>query len=95
MKIVWTSVAEKQYYTIIDYLFEEFGIKTMNDFIDEVENCMYLIAENPYCFIEFQQNKKYRKGIIHSNVSFFYRVYENEIVVHLFWNNSQDPKKLK
>ena len=56
---------------------------------------MNLIENNPFCFEEFSLNKNYRKGFIHENVSFYYRVYENEIVVHLFWNNFQNPKKLK
>ena len=67
----------------------------MNEFIDEVEKCMDIIETNPYCFEEYELNKDYRKGIIHENVSFFYRIYNDEIVVHLFWNNSQNPKKLK
>jgi plasmid stabilization system protein ParE len=95
MRVVWTSIAEKHYYTIIDYIFETWGLKTMNEFIDEVEKCMDIIETNPYCFEEYELNKDYRKGIIHENVSFFYRIYNNEIVVHLFWNNSQNPKKLK
>jgi len=95
MRVVWTSVAEKHYYTIIDYIFENWGIKTMNEFIDEVEKCMEIIETNPYCFEEYEINKGYRKGIIHENVSFFYSIYKDEIVVHLFWNNSQNPKKLK
>ena len=95
MRVVWTSVAEKHYYTIIDYIFENWGINTMNEFIDEVEKCMTIIEGNPYCFEEYTFNKDYRKGIIHQNVSFFYRIYSNEIVVHLFWNNSQNPKKLQ
>ena len=56
----------------------------MNEFIDEVEKCMTFIEGNPYCFEEYTFNKDYRKGIIHQNVSFSYRIYSNEIVVHLF-----------
>ncbi len=93
--VVWTSVAEHHYYAILAYLFEKWNLKIVNNFIDEVEKTMNLIETNPYCFEEFSLNKKYRKGFIHKNVSFYYRVYENEIVVHLFWNNFQNTNKLK
>ncbi len=95
MMVIWTSVAETHYYTILNYLFEKWGFKIANNFIDEVEKTMNLIEKNPFCFEEFSLNKNYRKGFIHENISFYYRVYENEIVVHLFWINSQNPKKLK
>jgi len=93
--VVWTSVAEQHYNSILVYLFEKWNLKIVNNFIVEVEKTMNLIETNPFCFEEFSLNKNYRKGFIHKNVSFYYRVYENEIVVHLFWNNVQNPNKLK
>lgn len=95
MKVIWTETAENSYYKILEYLNKNWNSKVVNDFIDRVENTMEIISNNPNCFEEYSINKKYRKGFIHENVSFYYRIYENEIVVHLFWNNHQNPQKLK
>ena len=95
MEVIWTETAEKSYYKILEYLNSKCNSKVTNDFIDRVENTMSIIQNNPNCFEEYTINKKYRKGFIHENVSFYYRIYENEIVVHLFWNNYQNPQKLK
>jgi plasmid stabilization system protein ParE len=95
MEVIWTETAEKSYYKILEYLKENWHSKVINDFIDRVENTMSIIQNNPNCFEEYTINKKYIKGFIHENVSFYYRIYDNEIVVHLFWNNYQNPQKLK
>lgn len=95
MEIIWTETAENSYYKILEYLKVKWGLKITNDFIDRVENTMEIISKNPKCFEEYSINKKYRKGFIHENVSFYYRIYDNEIVIHLFWNNHQNPQKLK
>lgn len=95
MEVIWTETAEKSYYKILEYLNNKWHSKVTNDFIDRVQNTMSIIQSNPKCFKVYSVNKKYRKGFIHENVSFYYRIYENEIVVHLFWNNYQNPQKLK
>ncbi len=95
MDVIWTETAEKSYYKILEYLKENWNSKVANDFIDRVENTLDIISNNPNCIEEYSFNKKYRKGFIHENVSFYYRIYDNEIVVHLFWNNYQNPQKLK
>lgn len=95
MDVIWTETAEKSYYKILEYLDKKWNSKVVNDFIDRVENTLEIISNNPNCFEEYSINKKYRRGFIHENVSLYYRIYENEIVVHLFWNNYQNPQKLK
>jgi hypothetical protein len=69
--VVWTSIAEQHYNSILVYLFEKWNLKIVNNFIIEVEKAMNLIETNPFCFEEFSLNKNYRKGFIHKNVSFF------------------------
>ncbi|PKP39907.1 MAG: hypothetical protein CVT96_11390 [Bacteroidetes bacterium HGW-Bacteroidetes-13] len=95
MKIVWTSLASKSYNLIIDYLIQKWNLTIVKDFVLEVEKAMSLIYENPECFQRWEANMQYRKGHVNELVSFFYRVYEGEIVVHLFWGNYQSPKKLQ
>jgi plasmid stabilization system protein ParE len=95
MKIVWTLIAKKSYNKNIQYLEEYWTTEIVKDFILEVEKTMKIISENPYCFQDWEFDPSYKKGFIHKNVSFYYKIHSEEIVVYLFWNNYQSPEKLK
>ena len=95
MKLIWTLLAKKSYNKNIEFILELWNIKIAQDFILEVERTMNIIENNPICFEKWEFNPDFRKGYIHENVSFFYKVKPTEIVVYLFWNNLQNPKKLK
>ncbi len=95
MNVVWTSLAKKSYNQNIEFLLELWNLKIAQDFILEVETTMHLIKTNPNCFEKWNLNSAFRKGFVHENVSFYYKVHPKEIVVYLFWNNLQNPKKLK
>jgi plasmid stabilization system protein ParE len=95
MKIVWTAIAKKSYIDNIDYLIQIWNLKIAQDFILEVEKVMGLIALQPYTFESWEFDNQYKKGFIHKNISFYYKIKQDEIVVHLFWNNLQDPIKIK
>ena len=95
MKIVWTSLAKKSYNKTTSYLEEYRNIDIVKDFILEVERTMKIISANPYCFQNWEYDSSFKKGFVNKNISFYYKVHFNEIVVYLFWNNYQDPEKLK
>jgi hypothetical protein len=93
MKIIWTAIATKSYYKNIEFLLTIWNLKIAQEFILEIENTMAIIKSNPTCFEKWEFDSMFYKGTIHKNVSFFYKVYKNEIVVYLFWNNLQSPKR--
>lgn len=95
MKIVWTTTAKKSYTKNIEFLLKIWNLKIAQNFILDVENVMKLIALQPTIFEEWEFDKNYRKGFIHKNVSFYYKIKPVEIVVYLFWNNLQNPDKIK
>ena len=95
MEITWTSIAKKSYVKNIEFLLKIWNLKVAQDFILDVEKAMELISLQPEIFEEWEFNKNYRKGFIHKNVSFYYKIKPTELVVYLFWNNLQDPNKIK
>ncbi len=95
MKIIWTSLAKKSYNQNIIYLVHYWNRSVVQDFILEVERTMKIIQQNPKCFEKWEFDNSFQKGYIHKNVSFYYKIHHAEIVVYLFWNNFQSPKKLK
>ena len=95
MKIIWSDLAEKSYYDNLLYLNQNWPLAVVQDFILEVEKTLDLLQENPDIFKWWQSDKKYKVGHITQHISFFYNVDEEIIRIHLFWDNRQDPKKLK
>ena len=69
----------------------------MQNFADEVEKVLSLVAENPEMFQASRKRKNIRKGYISSHNAIYYRVKPNkkELELLTFWDNKQNPEKLK
>jgi len=97
MKIIWSNQARKDYYKILSYLFEHWGLHEVKSFIDKTEDVIELIKIHPNSFIESTRKRHFRKGFVTKHNSLFYRVrpVKKEIILLSFWDNRQNPKKLK
>ncbi len=97
MKIIWTFTAKGTFAQILKYLLENWTTKEIDKFTLEVRHTISQLEKNPYMFEASSKNKTIRKGFVNNLVSLFYRVkpQKNEIELLLFWNNRQNPKKLK
>ncbi len=95
MKVILTDLAKKSYDRNILYLEDNWNITVIKNFILEVERTFNIISENPFCFQDWEYDSSFKKGFINKRVSFYYKVYSLEIVVFLFWNNYENPEKLK
>ncbi|MGE4287372.1 MAG: type II toxin-antitoxin system RelE/ParE family toxin [Salinivirgaceae bacterium] len=96
MKIKWTPRAVSDFNKILVYLYENWGIKELENFINQTDNVLHRIAQNPQMFIESKQKKDVRKGVVTRHNSLFYRInpQKKEIQLLTFWDNRKDPKKL-
>jgi plasmid stabilization system protein ParE len=96
-EIVWTKKADESYKKNIKYLEENWSEKVIEGFINKTDKQLALIADFPYSAIATPKSKNLRKILIVKQISCFYSINENKkrITVHLFWNNYQNPKKLK
>ncbi|OQY04029.1 MAG: hypothetical protein B6I20_03845 [Bacteroidetes bacterium 4572_117] len=97
MKVTWTFTSKKSFTKILDFLLENWTAKEVDKFAEDVRNTINQIKENPYMYEASSKNKTVRKGFVNSLVSLFYRVRprNKEIELLRFWDNRQDPKKLK
>ena len=93
-QIIWTDDAIEDYHNNISYLLKDWSIKIAQNFIEETEEILDLIGKSPFIF----PSTKYlsvRKTVLRKQISIFYKVEENNIYLIRFWNNYQEPKKLK
>ena len=93
-KIVWSDEAEEDYSDNIDSLLADWSLNEAKEFIDEANNVIRIITVQPECF-PLSDYKKIRKALICKQISLLYQVKKSEIILLRFWNNKQDPKKLK
>ena len=82
----------------VDYLKENWTDKEVEKFINLVEKKVYNLSSHPQLGVS--RNKKYpniRFTLIHKRVALIYRYKPsvNEIELLVFWNTSQNPRKLK
>jgi len=97
MKIIWTFTAKKSFTKILDYLFENWTNKEIQKFSEETRHILDQIVQNPYMFEASNNKSKVRKGFINELITLFYRIHprKKEIQLLRFWDNRQNPKKLK
>lgn len=71
--------------------------KEVAKFVDRTDEIVANFLQEPYLFKAYEDDPRIRHGILHKNITLFYRVLENEQIIELlfFWDNRQDPAGLK
>ncbi len=97
-KISWTHRAWLTYEANINYLEEEWTEKEIRNFILLVDKKITNIAKQPR--LGTSRNTKYpniRYTLVHKRVALIYKYkpVKEEIELLVFWNTSQNPRKLK
>ncbi|HBX51794.1 MAG: hypothetical protein A2275_18190 [Bacteroidetes bacterium RIFOXYA12_FULL_35_11] len=94
MRIIWSEPAIADYWQNIDYLLKEWGDSVAIDFIDKVDQVLILIATKPATF-QKTNFKNTRQIPIVPQVTLFYQFSNDTVELVRFWNNYQNPEKLK
>lgn len=92
IEIQWSSIAEADFDAILEYLLENFGIKTVEDFYKKFEDTLDIILQNPYAF-RFYKKKNIRKCVFNSRLTIYYLI-ENDAVFLLTLFGKQNPATL-
>ena len=97
MKISWTPTARISYFNVLDHLAENWTIREVESFINEVESLLTKIANNPEMFQASGKKKNVRKGLITKHNTLYYRIKprKKELELITFWDSRQDPGKLR
>ncbi len=92
----WSKEAEDTFNEILDYLVDNWTEKEIKDFVRKSHKVIGQIVNNPYQF-KASSYQEIRKAVITKHNSLLYFVNEEDEVIDLytFWDNRQNPKKLK
>jgi plasmid stabilization system protein ParE len=94
MQIKWSDEAIADYHQNIDYLLKEWPENVAIEFVEDVEITIELIKSNPDLY-PLTDHKGVRKAVIRKQITMFFEVSNQEIHIIRFWNNYQNPERLK
>ena len=101
VKITWSAVAKIQYYDTLIFWNEHNQSNEYSKRIRaKIKETFSKLSSYPKIGKERSEDKEVRQIIVLSHFSLCYRIYElkedlTEIVIVTFWDNRNDPNKLK
>ncbi len=93
LDIKWTKQAEKKFDKLIGYLMTEWGEVTTRNFIRKVYHDLDILSEHPGIGTIENKEKKIHGTLIVKQISLFYRVKGDTIILLNFFDNRQNPEK--
>ena len=95
LKIVWSKRANLKFDQIISYLIDKWGEKSAKQFIGRVFDFLEILPEFPEIGSVENKEKNIRGFTIVKQVNLYYRIQNDKIILILFFDNRQNPKKKK
>ena len=95
MRVIWTEEAEVSFNQNISYLEEEWNESVIENFLDKTDEVIMTISKHPLAYPLVDSKEGIHKCLVVRQVSLYYVVLEDRIDLITFWNNYQDPKRLK
>ncbi len=93
--IVWSPKASEDYEENIDFLLHRWTEKEALHFIEVTDSVLKIIDQAPATF-RSTGYKDIRAVVIVSQITLYYHPLKNgDVALIRFWNNHQDPSKLK
>jgi plasmid stabilization system protein ParE len=94
MQVVWSDDALIDYNQNIDYLLKEWSERVASEFVEDVEATIELINDFPELY-PLTEYLGVRRAVVRKQITLFFKIKDEKIYLIRFWNNYQDPKKLK
>jgi plasmid stabilization system protein ParE len=94
MQIIWSDEAIADYHQNIDYSEKEWSLHVAIEFIEDVESVIELITSHPELYPQTDY-QEIRKAVVRKQITLFFKVRDKQIHLVRFWNNYQNPGKLK
>ena len=93
LEIEWTKRADKKFDIILIYLNREWGERVTGNFVKKVYEFQDILVEYPEIGTLEHKQKGVRGFTIVKQMSIFYKVSGNKIILLDFFDTRQNPKK--
>ncbi len=97
MEIVWTKLAKITYIEVLENLKNRWTKKELKNFKSLTNELLEKVKNEQVIHLYANEKLGVRKGVVHKNVSLFYREdrKNNKIYLITFFNNRMNPDVLK
>ncbi|HMV15637.1 MAG: type II toxin-antitoxin system RelE/ParE family toxin [Chitinophagales bacterium] len=92
-KIIISKSATQSLQDILDYTSLNFGKKKHDILLKKIEDAIFTISEHPLLFPKIKET--IHRVLIINEISMFYQIKSTSIRILLFWNNRQNPNRLR
>ena len=93
LKIKWTKRASSSFDKTVEFIEEEWGIRSAQKFIKKVNSLLQLLIIQPEIGKLEIKEKGIRAFVFSRQNTVFYRIREDKLILLKFFDNRQDPKK--
>jgi plasmid stabilization system protein ParE len=93
LEIVWSRRADRKFDLILEYLSDEWGTKVTKAFVKKVYDFLDILSEFPEIGTLENKENEIRGFVIIKQVSIFYTIRNNKIIILNFFENRQSPAK--
>ncbi|MBK6536330.1 MAG: type II toxin-antitoxin system RelE/ParE family toxin [Ignavibacteria bacterium] len=93
--IVFSERASKELNSTLKYIEENWSFKVADEFAKTIDKKISYVKSNPYQYPPFKNKKEIRKCVVTEQISFFYRILNDEVQIITIFDTRQSPSKLK
>ncbi len=93
LEVKWSIRADRKFDKILDYLLTEWGDRVTRNFVKKVYDFLEILSEYPEIGSIENKEKGIRGFTIVKQITLFYRIKEETIILLDFFDNRQNPKK--
>ena len=95
LKIRWTEEATKNLENIIIYLETNWRTKELKKFFQKLEKQLLLLSIFPEAYPLSQKKKIIHRCVLTKNLTIYYTVKDDSLILFSLFDTRQDPAKLK
>lgn len=95
MEIIWTKLANITYLEVLHNLNQRWTKKELKSFNILTNNLLDKIKNKEVTHLFVNEKLGIQKGVVHKNVSLYYKEINNKIYLITFFNNRMNPNTLK
>ncbi|KAF0239487.1 MAG: hypothetical protein FD181_75 [Prolixibacteraceae bacterium] len=95
LTIFWSKKADKNFDKIIRFIDEEWGESATRVFVRKVYDFLELLQEFPEIGTIENRESNIRGFVIVKQLTLFYKIYQNKIILLNFFDNRMSPKRKK
>ncbi|MBZ0202635.1 MAG: type II toxin-antitoxin system RelE/ParE family toxin [Ignavibacteria bacterium] len=94
-EIKFSSKAERDFVSIIEYLENNWSLTEIRRFNKIFKKRIQTIKLFPYSYPSLSNRNNIRKCVLMKQITLYYRINENEIIILSLYDSRQNPSKLK